>query len=355
MNALIIPVILCGGSGTRLWPASREKNPKQFLKLAGPDSLLQETIKRALKITGGAAEKLVIVTHESQEDLVKEQLAEINIQNPEHILCEPHARNTAAAIALATKYVADHFGDDTYLWVLPSDHFVGNEEELEKACSLAVEAASKGHLVTFGIKPTRPETGYGYILQGPALTNPMVHKVDKFVEKPDLKTAQSYLELGTYLWNSGMFLFMAESALSQFKEHSPAILSQVVDSMRGSEQGQILPDLYKAIQAEPFDKAVMEKSSEVAVVPCDPEWSDIGSWQSLWELLPKDENGNVIEGQAVCADVQNSLIKTKGRLIAVAGLENIVVIDTGDALLIADKNNGAAIKEVVTNLKKQDR
>ncbi|HBR68879.1 MAG TPA: mannose-1-phosphate guanylyltransferase/mannose-6-phosphate isomerase [Rhodospirillaceae bacterium] len=352
MTFPVIPVILCGGSGTRLWPASREKTPKQFLKLAGENTLLQDTVKRALDISGALSENLVVVTHQSQDTLVREQLAEIGIKSA-HILAEPHARNTAAAIALAGHYVAANFGTDAFLWVLPSDHFVGDIAALGKACQLAQGAADGGYLVTFGIKPTRPETGYGYILQGSPLENPLAHKVDKFVEKPDLKTAQSYLDAGTYLWNSGMFFFRASTLLEQFKEYSPAILSKVSQSMTAG--GKISPDAYLAIPSEPFDKAVMEKSGHVAVVPCDPEWSDIGSWQSLWELLEKDENGNSTEGNVALSGVQNTLIKAKDRLIAVAGLKDIVVIDTGDAILIADKNNGEAIKALVTGLPKKDR
>lgn len=352
----IVPVILCGGSGTRLWPASREMHPKQFLNLMGDFSLLQDTMKRALRISGAPAENLVTVTLGSLRDGVQKQLEAINPLATQHILSEPFARDTAAAVAFAAHYVKEKFGADAYMWVLPADHHIGDENAMALAFSEALYAARENYLVTFGIRPTRPETGYGYILLGKTLMSEAVHNVERFVEKPNLETARGYVESGTYLWNSGMFVFSAGQVLEKFKKYAPEINDAVIAAMKGSTQAtEVRPDLYAAIEKKPFDKAIMEKSKLVAVVPCDPEWSDIGSWESLWEIRPKDVNGNVTEGQAACYETKNCLVQAKDRLIACAGVQNIVVIETDDAILIADRSNGDAMKILVNALKSQGR
>ena len=352
MNEAIVPVILCGGSGTRLWPASREKLPKQFLRLAGENSLLQDTFLRTRRICNALPDRFMTVTLASLGAKVREQLAESDPAAAGHVLNEPCARNTAAAVALAALYAKTAFGEDAILWVLPADHFMGDEQALETAFHLALKAAQSGRLVTFGIQPTRPETGYGYIRKAATDICEGIYSVERFVEKPDLETAKSYLSEGTYLWNSGMFVFRVRDVLDAFGTHSPAILEGVERALRAGTKGNPDPALYEAINSEPFDKAIMEKSDKVAVVPCDPQWSDIGSWESLWELRDKDENGNVTDGSVVCHRTENCLISASGRLIACAGVENLVIIDTGDAILIAAKSDGSAIKGIVDQLKK---
>lgn len=349
----VVPVILCGGSGTRLWPASREKNPKQFLNLMGELSLLQDTARRALKVSGATYGDLVTVTLGSLSDGVKSQLSFLSPDAAQHILSEPCARNTAAAVALAARYVADQFGEDAVMWVLPADHHIADEAALEASLIEALEATQHDYLVTFGIQPTRPETGYGYIRVGENLMAQTVRRADAFVEKPNLQTAREYLDAGVYLWNSGMFLFGAGAVLKQFEKYSAEILAQVCAAMAASDDPREASfEIYADIPEEPFDVAIMEKSLHVAVVPCNPSWSDIGSWESLWEIREKDENGNVTEGRTACIDTKNCLVQSKDRLVACAGVENIVVIDTEDAILIADRSNGDAMKALVKSLKK---
>lgn len=353
-QTVIIPVILCGGSGTRLWPASRENLPKQFLKLMDDFSLLQNTMKRALRVADARAEHLVTVTLGTLADEVRNQLSEINPLAARHVLSESSARNTAAAVAYAAAYVRDQFGANSIMWILPADHHIGDENDLTLAFSNGLAAAKDGNLVTFGIRPTRPDTGYGYIRLGAAMDQyQSVSKADAFVEKPSRDIAQSYLDAGNYFWNSGMFLFSAQSVLDHFADLSPAILSGVEESLRTAPHPSMpAANIYDAIEKQPFDTAIMEKSSRVAIVPCDPEWSDIGSWESLWDIRTKDMNGNVIEGRAACHDTKNCLIQGKDRLIACAGLENIVVIETEDAILIADRSNSDAMKVIVNGLRK---
>lgn len=354
MNHTVIPVILCGGSGTRLWPASRERFPKQFLKLIGGNSLLQETAQRAHAITGAPWDNLLTVTLGALGDQVRTQLAEIDPVAARHILSEPCARNTAAAVAFAALYIRAHFGKDAFVWILPADHHIGHTNVLAEAFHEGLAAAGDGHLVTFGIQPTRPETGYGYIRSGDRLGE-RGFKVDSFVEKPDLNTAKAYLDSGDYLWNSGMFLFRAGDVLNEFDVLAKDILSGVEKAMASGEENAPDAARYNAIPSEPFDKAILEKSGKVAVVPCNPDWSDIGSWESLWEIRAKDGNGNVTEGEVVYESTHNCLIQSRDRLIACAGLENIVAIDTGDAILIADRRNGDAIKALVSEMKKRGR
>ena len=348
----IVPVVLCGGSGTRLWPESREKHPKQFLRLLGEHSLLQDTVYRALRISGAPAENLVTVTLGALYDSVEAQVAEISSDATQHILSEPCARDTAAAVAFAAGYVRRHFGDDAVMWVLPADHHIGDEEAMAVAFGHALDIAQKDYLVTFGIRPTRPETGYGYIRLGQALGCDAVYNADAFVEKPNRDTAQSYLDSGDYMWNSGMFLFNTACVLNQFLEHSPEVLNGVEEAMAVAVDDSLADLLvYSAIEKQPFDKAIMEKSRLVAVVPCDPSWSDIGSWESLWEMRTQDEYGNVTDGHVAYHETRNCLIQSKDRLVACAGVEDIVVIETADAVLVADRSNSDAMKVLANSLK----
>lgn len=352
----IIPVVLCGGSGTRLWPRSRSENPKQFLSLLSEHSLIQETVLRAWRICGSAAGDLVTVTLGDLQEGVVQQLSVLDPDAAKHVLCEPSARDTAAAVAFAARYVSNVFGDDAIMWVLPADHHMGDEDAMASALEYAVSASDQGNLVTFGIEPTRPETGYGYIHTGDSLLDGAVYKVNTFKEKPDLETARRYVDSGAYLWNSGMFLFSAGFVLKQFEQLSADVLGVVDDAMDIAETA-LAPDanVYGKIKKEPFDKAIMEKSDTVAVVPCNPEWSDIGSWESLWEINDKDDDGNVGHGDTIFHATKNCFIQSDKRLVACAGVENIVVVETEDSILIADRSNGDAMKGLVNKLKEMKR
>lgn len=349
----IIPVILCGGSGTRLWPISRNRIPKQFLNLMGENSLIQQTVLRAAKITCAPAENLVTITLGAFAEDVRKQLSELNSDYTRNIISEPDARNTAAAIAYGAIYTAKNFGEDTIMWVLPSDHHMGDLENLKKAFDNALLAAEDDYLVTFGIRPSRPETGYGYIKTGAKMEGNESYIIDQFVEKPDKATAQEYLNSRAYFWNSGMFLFKVSAVLSQFEKFAPDILKTAKDALEHSKDG-VTPDteIYGTIEKTPFDIAIMEKTDRAAVVPCDPDWSDIGSWESLWDIRPKDGDGNSISGDALTVSTTNSLIQNNGkRLITTAGLDHIAVVDTGDTLLVVDLRKSQDIKLLVEKLK----
>lgn len=353
MTEKIVPVILCGGSGTRLWPESRESHPKQFIRLLDGLSLLQETASRAQRVLSENLAGLVAVTTSSLADKVSFHLSSVRQDFRQHVLREPHARSTAAAIAYAAIYVREVFGPDALMWVLPSDHHIGDEDELAEAVSAGVAAAKDGHLVAFGIHPYRPETGYGYIRAGERVCSG-TYLVDSFVEKPDEKTAKSFIDSGRYLWNSGMFLFSAEKILEGYELHAPDISDKVRKSIKNSGNiNEIATDIYEQIPEQGFDKAIMENARNVAVIPCDPGWSDIGSWQSFWELQEKDGNGNAIKGKAVCHETSNCLIQAGSRLVACAGLENIAVIDTPDALLIVNREDGNAIRALINIMKEK--
>ncbi len=352
MAKAVIPVILCGGSGTRMWPASRENHPKQFLNLMGDFSLLQNTMRRALRTAGVKADNLVTVTLGALKNEVHAQLSEMDNGAINHILCEPSARDTGAAVALAAAYIGKTFGNDTMMWILPADHHIGDENALATAFHHALKAAESDYLVTFGITPTRPETGYGYIRLGDTFEDGTAYKAHEFKEKPSLDTAKAYIAGGNYLWNSGMFLFSTAAVLEQFRAHAPEILDSVQGAMDAADDHrEPSANHYSRIAKQPFDKAIMEKAAKVAIVPCNPEWSDIGSWESLWELREKDQNGNVLEGRIAAHDTKNCLIQVKDRLIGCVGLENLVIVDTGDAILIADRSNGDGMKIMVNGLK----
>lgn len=353
--AHIIPVILCGGSGTRLWPMSRESFPKQFLNLVGDYSLLQNTVRRALAITKAPSSNLVIVTLDTFKQDVKAQLQSI-LPPDFHMLGEPSARNTAAAVAYAAAYIEETFGSDAIMWVLPADHHIGDEAALGQSFEKAKAAAEQDYLVTFGIHPTRPDTGYGYIQLGKTELLPSVTAVEAFYEKPDLETAKQYLAAGDFLWNSGMFVFRAGAVLSEFDIHAPGIASAARTALSSGDKTAPSQQTYDAIPKEPFDKAIMEKSSRVMVVPSDPKWSDIGSWESLWEIDEKDTHNNVIKGEVTAHELDGCYVQSYGnRMVACAGLKNLVIVDTGDAVLVADRSNAEAVKSLVIKLKEAGR
>ncbi len=344
----MIAVILAGGSGTRLWPLSRKSFPKQFLRFDGNQTLLQRTIKRLLNTK--RADHLITITNEEYQFLVKNQVGEIDKDLARNIILEPVARNTAPAIALAVEYAVDKLEgqSDEVLFISPSDHVISPEEEFREYLKKAEVLAKAGYIVTFGIKPYKPETGYGYIKidsetisYGDTLK---AFKVEKFVEKPCLETALEYLKSGNYYWNSGMFAFSVRTILDELAKHAPAIHQNLNRNFENalSSFGQ-MPNIS-------IDYAVMEKSERVVVLPLEIHWSDIGSWDSVYEILDKDENQNVKIGEILDMDTRNSLIIGNKRLISTIGLEDILIAETDDAILIAKKGEAQKVKDVVKEL-----
>ncbi len=355
----LIPVILAGGAGTRLWPVSRGTRPKHLARLIGNESLLQQAVRRAL--ARAAPEHLITVGAQPQDFLIRDQLTAVAPGLGDHRLLEPIGRNTAAAIALAALYAARRFAPAAALWVCPSDHLVTDAAALYRALDLALPAAAAGHLVTFGITPTRPETGYGYIRIGmPLAAIPRVLEVERFVEKPERAAAEAMIAEGGYLWNSGMFLFRADRILAELGAHAPQILQGVEHAFAALREAQagsfeVPEDRYAAVPAAPIDKAVMEHAERIAVVPCDPGWSDLGSWQALWEQLPKDQAGNATRGDALLDRAENCLVHAERRLVACAGVRDLAVIETDDAVLVADRNDTDAGRRLVASLRPAGR
>ncbi|MEO1144076.1 MAG: mannose-1-phosphate guanylyltransferase/mannose-6-phosphate isomerase [Cyanobacteria bacterium J06638_22] len=351
----LVPVILAGGSGTRLWPLSRSAFPKHLVELTGSASLLQITTKRLLRVS--RPEAIITITAAGQAILARRQLASLNPLLTQHLLLEPSPRNTAAAVAIAAHYARRHVHADAVIFVCPSDHLILDESALIDALRPGVGAARDGQLVTFGITPSRPETGFGYIAEGEALNGYNgVMAVNRFVEKPPLVQAESMLRAGGHFWNSGMFLMSAEAVLRELAQWAPAIASSVERSFSAFEDGgEFLPELYNQIPSVPIDKAVMEKSRHVAVVPCDPKWSDVGSWQALWELTPKDNHGNAIAGDVLIEAAKGNLVKAQHRLVTLAGVSDLAVIETPDAVMIADRRQSEMVKNLVGQLLQADR
>ncbi|WP_241176585.1 mannose-1-phosphate guanylyltransferase/mannose-6-phosphate isomerase [Citrobacter portucalensis] len=350
---MIIPIIMAGGSGTRLWPLSRSLYPKQFLSLTNENSLLQETLKR---LDGLNCLPPVIVSNNEHRFIVAEQLRQFGVDDFQIIL-EPVGRNTAPAVALAALKALELHGDH-HMLVLAADHAIQDIEAFHAAVLAAEQESVDNKLVTFGIVPTKPETGYGYIKKGEQVKN-SVFKVNSFVEKPDLETAKNYLEQKCYLWNSGMFMFKASVYLDELKKYRPDILAACKESLSSASTDldfiRLNSDVFAECPDESIDYAVMEKTQDCVVIPLDAEWSDIGSWTSLWEISEKDEHENVSHGDVINYNSRNNYIYSEGSLISTVGVNNLIIVQTKDALLVAQQDNVQDIKKIVEILKKQKR
>ncbi len=345
---MILPVIMAGGSGSRLWPLSRSLYPKQFLALSEKNTMLQVTLKRLEYL-----ETLppLTICNENHRFIVAEQLREIDSLGP--IILEPVGRNTAPAISLAAQVATG----DPLLLVLAADHVIENQQAFTDAITQAIPLAEQGKLVTFGIVPTSAHCGYGYIKRGEALASGF--SVDQFVEKPDQETADKYVSEGGYYWNSGMFLFRASRYLEELKHHRPDI-SKACDASLGKTTTdldfiRIDPDQFAACPDESVDYAVMEKTSDAVVVPMDAGWNDIGSWSALWDVGDKDSDNNVTRGDVLMHNTKNSLVYGEERLIATVGLEDVIIVDTKDAILVAAKSQVQDVKKIVNRLKSEGR
>lgn len=352
---MLIPVILSGGAGTRLWPVSRQAHPKPFMRLLDGESLAEKTLMRALKATG--SEITLTVTARDYFFLTRD-IYQQRAGDREHVfLLEPVPRNTAPAIALAAHWVQDRFGPDACMLVLPADHLVRDEQAFSQSVAAALTLAREGRLVCLGIQPTHPETGYGYIRQGDALGE-AGFEVSAFVEKPDLETARSYVESGEYLWNAGMFCFRASTLLETMSSCAPEIHAGVdalwADSNGSTNPVEFAPKAFEALPSDSIDYAVMERAGNRAVVPCDLGWSDIGSWKSISELYETDASGNRISGQAVLVDTRDCFVQSSQRVVAAVGVENLLIVDTDDAVLVASRDRDQEVKAVVEHLRKAD-
>jgi mannose-1-phosphate guanylyltransferase / mannose-6-phosphate isomerase len=344
------PVLLSGGSGTRLWPLSREAYPKQFLPLTSDYTMVQDTWLRVAPLSDRAP---IIVANEEHRFLVAEQLRQLGTPGPAIVL-EPVGRNTAPAIAAAALQ-AMAGGEDPLLLVLPSDHVVANAEGFRRAVQAAAGAAEAGALITFGIVPNAPETGFGYI-QSTAAEG--LSKVLRFVEKPDAETAQSYLDAGGYYWNSGMFLFRASRLLEELEKFRPEIVKAVRAAFAGAKHDgdfvRLDKEAFAACPSDSIDYAVMEKTSDAMVLPVDIGWNDVGSWSALWDVAERDGDGNAHHGDVIAIDSRNSYAYAQ-RLIALVGVDDVVVVETDDAILVARKDRVQEVKQVVARLKNDKR
>lgn len=346
---MLTPVILSGGAGTRLWPLSNKKEPKQFLSLVSQNSLIQETLLRVQQCDAMAHP--MVVNSKTHYELLVQQLKEMRC-DPQAIILEPLPRNTAPAIAIAAM-LAVRDGEDPILIVLPADHVIKNQAAFCEAVKTAKQEAQQGKLVTFGIVPHEPATGYGYIKRGGATSSAAFH-VAQFVEKPDLKTAQGYLDSGEYYWNSGMFVFKASVFLDELKKHDAAIYAACEKAFHTMERDDktyaLNEEDFAASPKQSVDYAVMEKTDQAVVVPMDAGWSDIGSWSALLESCPHDNKGNVLIGNCFVRDVEGSYLRSETKKIVGIGLKNVVVVETDDAILVADKDSSETLKQVLAEL-----
>ncbi len=361
---MIIPVILSGGSGSRLWPMSREMNPKQFLSLCGEQSMLQETMTRLEGLEELAAP--IIVCNEEHRFLVAQQMKEIEV-NVDKIILEPIGRNTAPAICAAAEYIHEKNAGDSaadVMLILAADHVIQNQSVFHRVVEAGYQIAQKGQLVTFGIVPDKAETGYGYIkraelFQQQSDDNENAYRVERFIEKPDLETAQKYLDSGEYYWNSGMFMFKADTILQELevlsKEIYEAVKTSVSEGVRDLDFCRLGVDAFTASPSDSIDYAVMEKTDKAIVLPLDADWNDVGAWSALWEVNERDSDGNVLQGDILKHQLTNSYVHAEERMVAVIGMDNCVVVETADAVLVADKSRAQDVKEIVNQLKHSDR
>ena len=346
----MIPVILSGGSGSRLWPLSRKQYPKQFLALTGEHTLFQQTLSR---LVFEGMEPPVVVSNQEHRFIVQEQLEALDLKT-QSILLEPFGRNTAPAVAIAAmKLMAE--GRDELLLILPADHVIEDQRAFQRALALATNAAEKGEMVLFGVPANRPETGYGYIKAGDERGLPDgVIRVERFIEKPDETRAQQFVEDGGYFWNSGMFLFRASRFLEELKKHDADIYDTCLLALeRSQHEGDLISidaATFECCPDNSIDYAVMEKTRRACVVPLSAGWNDVGSWSSIWEVHDKDDDGNVTMGDVMVHDSHNCLVHGNGKLVSVIGLEDIVVVETKDAMMIAHKDRVQDVKKVVNQL-----
>ena len=350
----IIPVILSGGSGTRLWPLSRKDYPKQYLPLAGDNTMLQETILRLEGLDN--LSDPIIVCNADHRFLVAEQCQQIGVKSPT-ILLEPVGRNTAPAIAAAALQSLKT-SDDTVLLVLSADHVIQDIDAFHEAINIASNQAQESKLATFGIVPTDANTGYGYIKSSKENYNG-VYKVEEFVEKPDLETAHTYLDQGNYLWNSGMFMFKSDVLIDELTTHSREIVASVKAAVNNAEQDldfiRLDKQAFESSPSDSIDFALMEKSDNVVVVPLDAQWNDIGSWSALYDIGAKDGGGNVLKGDVIAKDTTNTYIYASHHMVTAVGVDNLVVVVTPDATFIASQDKAHEVKSILKSLQKKDR
>jgi len=348
-HANVQAVILAGGSGSRLWPLSRRQLPKQFLSLNGEGTLLQETVHRLQPLI--APDDVWVVTAEAHATgEAYDSLASFNT------ILEPAGRNTAPAIAVAAALLTDQTHADPVLVVLPADHIIKDKEAFQRHLDMAIAAAGEGSLITFGIRPTRPDSGFGYIQTEPPCRgkNNNIITVRRFTEKPDVETAKRFLEEGGYYWNSGMFVWKASVILEEIERHLPEV-HKVLTAMRRRWRTEPWQDVVREMFADmpsiSIDYGVLERSDRVRLVPCDIGWSDVGSWDAVHDISPKDDNGNVMEGDVLAMDCRNSLLRSGHRLLAAVGLDDIIAVETADAVLLTRRGQSQRVREVVDALK----
>jgi len=353
-------IILAGGSGSRFWPRSRENNPKQLLNIGGGSTLIQRTLQRLKSIA--PVDQTLVISNQNHADETCRQLAEMDFP-PGNLFAEPEGKNTAAAIGLAAKWIS-RTHPSAIMGIFPADHFIGNEAAFQKVVQEARHLAEQGFMVTLGICPKHPETGYGYIKQGESLSE-TAFRIERFTEKPNIILAQQFLDEGGYFWNSGMFFWQASVFLESMKEFMPESYKIIenIDSCIGENKGKfsykIFSDegeaLYASLPSISVDHGIMEKSSQSVVVPADISWNDVGAWSALEEILQKDAQGNIISGDVLAIDCEDSILQGNHRLVAVLGMKDTLVVDSEDALLICDKNRAQEVKKITEKLKKDKR
>ena len=357
----MIPVILSGGSGSRLWPLSRALRPKQFLGLTGEQTLFQMTLQRLTRLVDPL--RPIVVANDDHRFLVADQCLQMGV-TPKALLLEPVARNTAPAIAAAALAAQDD-GQDPVLLVLPSDHVFSNVAAFEAAVRVGEQAAQGGAMVTFGIVPTAPETGYGYVkasgsaADSRAAPGAGAYSVEAFVEKPDLATAQRYVTDGHYFWNSGMFMFKASVFLAELERLNPAMLSACQKAVSAAKRDldfvRLDPDAFAASPSDSIDYAVMEKTDKAVVVPLDAGWNDVGAWSAVWQVQPQDDSGNGVRGDVLLHQSSDCYVHADHRLVSLVGVTDLVVVETSDAVLVAHKDKAQDVKKVVEELKARGR